>query len=389
MNGGLAGGSDTCLYYLIKQLDRSKYEPILLYKYDGTLLRELESMGIKIIPIPKVLKARLHAKLLAISKESNTQIKSRNLKTKLIKKSGSVGLFFGTLKHTLKTIPEIIQCANIIINNRIDIVHTNHYLTGDRPMLIAAILTRRKVISHNRGLYEPDFIDRFLSKFIDQIVSMSDFSTSVYVKGGVQEAKCITIYDGIDLEKFEPQNVQSEKVIIGCIGRIEKWKGQQVLVEAAEIIVKIIPDIKFLFVGEGDNEKEIKVQIQSKGLEKYFDFTGHVTNVKDHMKKSTIIVHTSIEPEPFGMVIIEAMALEKPVIATNIGGPLEIIDNENDGLLIPPNNPNVLAESIILLTKDYNLRIRIGKKGREKVIEKFDSSKYAKQIELVYEKLTK
>ena len=144
---------------------------------------------------------------------------------------------------------------------------------------------------------------------------------------------------------------ENDKIIIGCIGRIEIWKGQQVLVEAASTIIKTIPEVKFLFVGTGDNEEELKIDVRNKGLEKYCIFTGHITNVKDYIEKCTIIVHTSIEPEPFGMVIIEAMALEKPVIATNIGGPIEIIDNEKDGFLIPPQNPSILAEYILKLLK--------------------------------------
>ena len=87
-------------------------------------------------------------------------------------------------------------------------------------------------------------------------------------------------------------------------------------------------------------KKNIRKKVKNDNLEKCFEFTGHITNVNDYINQSTIIVHTSIEPEPFGMVIIEAMALEKPVIATSIGGPLEIISNEVDGFLVPPENPD-------------------------------------------------
>ena len=133
-------------------------------------------------------------------------------------------------------------------------------------------------------------------------------------------------------------------------------EGQQVLVEAASTIIKSFPKVKFLFVGTGDNEEELKIDVGKRGLEKYCEFTGHITNVKDYIEKSKIIVHTSIEPEPFGMVIIEAMALGKPVIATSIGGPLEIIDSEKDGFLIPPQNPSILAEQIIKLIKEPLLK---------------------------------
>ena len=167
-------------------------------------------------------------------------------------------MFLSSTKDVLKRLPQTLSYINIIIKNNIDIVHTNHYLTGDRPMLLAAILLRKKIVSHNRGLYGPDMIDRFLSKYIDQIVSMSDFCTSVYVKGGISESKCKTIYDGIDTESFIPSAAENNKIVVSCIGRIELWKGQQVLVEAAKFVIRKLPDVKFILVGNGDNEEEYK-----------------------------------------------------------------------------------------------------------------------------------
>ena len=78
-------------------------------------------------------------------------------------------------------------------------MHTNHDLTGDRLMLLASILLKKKIVSHNRGLYNADLIDRYLSRYVDIIVCMSDFSKSVYLKSGILKEKCKTIYDGIDI----------------------------------------------------------------------------------------------------------------------------------------------------------------------------------------------
>ena len=93
---------------------------------------------------------------------------------------------------------------------------------------------------------------------------MSDFSKNVYINRGIPEERCETIYDGIDTRQFKSAEKESKTIIIGCIGRLEKWKGQQVLVEAAEIIVKTISEIKFLFVGDGSNEDELKTQLKIK-----------------------------------------------------------------------------------------------------------------------------
>ena len=389
IRGATAGGSDTCLFLLLKYLNQSKYEPYLLYRDNSIIVEQLRDLGINIIQIPEKIRVRLHSQLVKNAKDISQPLNRTSIFRPLVKKSGNFGLFLSNLKHTIKKIPEAVQYAIILLKNRIDIVHTNHDINGDHSMILAAIFLRKKIVSHNRGLYVPSLISAYFSKYIDKIVCMSDFSKSVYVNNGVSEEICKTIYDGIDIMRFNPLAKESEKIIIGCIGRIEKWKGQQVLVEAAEIIVRKMPEIKFLLVGDGDNENEIRIQVKNKHLEKYFEFTGHVTNVIDYMNRSTIIVHTSIEPEPFGMVIIEAMALEKPVIATSIGGPLEIIDNEKDGFLIPAQNPHVLAEYIMRLAKDSVLRKHIGKKAREKVIAKFDVTVYARQIESVYDEISK
>lgn len=373
MIGGQAGGSDTCLYLLVKFLDRTKYEPFLLFKDRSRFVDELEKLGVTLIPLP-------------IRDRKKKDIQGSSLtKNILVKVPQKNRVILSSIKHLIVRIPDIINLINVIIKFKIDIIHANHYLTGDRAILLASIITRKKIISHNRGLYAPDPIDKIISNHINQIICMSDFSKSVYTDKGVSKEKCKTIYDGIDIQLFNPFKQENEELIIGCFGRLEKWKGQQTLIEAADIIIKEINKIKFIFVGSGPNENILKEQVQKMKLEKYFEFTGHTSNVKEYMNKCTIIVHTSIEPEPFGMVIIEAMALEKPVIATNIGGPLEIIDHEKDGYLIPPQNPIILAENIIELINSPNLRLEIGKNAREKVISKFNVINYVKEIQKVYE----
>lgn len=389
MRGASAGGSDTCLYFLLKNLNQSKYEPYLLYRDSSNLVEELRELNINLIQLPDKIRKSYYIHL-----EKSAEISSQNpKKTKTIKKlylkSGKVGILLNDLKYIIKKIPEIIQFALIIYRNKIDIIHTNHDISSDNTMVYASMLLKKKIVSHNRGLYIPRLVDIYLSKYIDEIICMSDFSKSVYVENGVSEKKCKTIYDGIDIKKFTSTKNDEQNLTIGCIGRIEEWKGQQVLVDAAEIIVKTIPEIKFMLIGTGDYENVIRAKVKEKGLDNNFEFTGHVTNVKDYIEKCTIIVHTSIVPEPFGMVILEAMALEKLVIATNFGGPVEIINNEEDGFLIPAENPQILAEYIMKLAKDPVLREKIKKKAREKVVAKFDDRVYTKQIEHVYDEICK
>lgn len=385
MRGAAAGGSDTCLYLLVKYLDKSKFEPIVLFRDESILIEDLRKQKINLINFSQSIKTKLY---LQLKKNAEVSVKNENpdksLKNELVKSSRTSSLI-KNIKHIIKRFPETIHYAKLLLKNKIDIVHTNHDITSDHPMILAGLLTKKKIICHNRGLYIPMDIDVYLSKRVEKIICMSDFSKSVYVNNGVNGNKCKTIYDGIDTSFYKPSSIENNKFMISCIGRLEIWKGQHILIDAAEKIVKEIPDIEILLIGAGDFESELKRRVNNKGLEKNILFTGHITNVKDYIEKSSLIVHTSIVPEPFGMVIIEAMALEKVVIATNFGGPVEIIENGVDGILVPPENPEVLADEIVKLSKNTDLRNTLSKQARIKVLEKFDVVQYAKKIENVYQ----
>lgn len=376
MQGKDAGGSDTCLFLLLKYLDKTKYEPFLLYRERSIFVDALDDLNIQLIRLPIGKNNKVNHNRKSIIKKKTKSLNQNKLR-----------FYLGSLKRLIKQMPAILNLTKVIIQNKIDLVHANHYITPDRVVFLASFITGRKIISHNRGYYAPDLIDVKISKYIDQIICMSDYSKSVYTNNGISEKKCKTIYDGIDPEFYVPSNIKTSEIIIGCFGRLDGWKGQQTLIDAAEIIVRTNQNIKFLIVGSGPDENRLKKSVKEKELENHIEFTGYITNVRDYMNKCSVIVHTSIDPEPFGMVIIEAMALEKPVIATNIGGPLEIIDHEIDGFLIPPQKPSILANSIFKLIDDTNLLTQVGKKAREKVNTKFHVKKYAREIENLYEKI--
>lgn len=374
MIGGTAGGSDTCLYLLLKYLDQSKHEIFLLYKDRSKFVDDLESKGINLIQI--------------YNETKKTDIRG-NDDIIILKRSGKLRTFVGGLKRLYSNRNKIKLVMDIIDEYKIDVVHGNHYLRGDRYALIAALLKRKVVVSHNRGLYPPDIIDRLVAKKIDAMICMSNFSKNVYTDNGISDKNCKTIYDGIEIDDKNEKVEETDLIRIGCYGRLEGWKGQKTLVDAVELIVKKYNNLIVYLVGNGPSEDELKERVREKGLEKHIEFTGHITNVKEHMNSCSIIVHTSIEPEPFGMVITEAMALGKPVIATNFGGPVEIIENERSGFLIPSNDPNILSEKIINLMENKEQRQKIGEGATERVREKFDVRKYARLIENEYQELLK
>lgn len=369
MKGDSDGGSDYSLFAHLENLNTQKYFPIIVYREYSPLLSLLEEKGFKIINIP--------------AKKKQAQSKTKN-NIKNIRKDFLFKKYLSSLKLLYKAIPEALKLIKIIIDQNIDLLHLNHNLNGDRAGIVAGILTRTKIISHYRGLYKPVPIDIFLAKFILKIICISDFVKQEYISHGIHEEKCITVYNGVDINTFKPSSSSSNTIIIGCIGRLEEWKGQHVLIKAIPDILKIFPTAYFQFIGNGSNKKNLLKLSDSLNVSKSLEFTGSISNIKDRLKEFTIAVHTSIEPEPFGRVVIEAMAMGKTVISTNIGGPTEIISNNVDGFLIEPNSPKNLAKKIIEVLKDEKLNFRIGKRARSTVEEKFRASLTTEKIERTY-----
>ena len=351
-------------------IDLQKFEPVVIYKKESNLVEKLKKKGIQCIIFGKEEKKNVAKQV--IKKEIITQKNSR------------VRNILSSIKLLIKSLPEALKIIKVIHKFDIEILHLNHNLNGDRAGIIAGILTKKKIISHHRGLYKPVLIDIMLSKYIDKIICISDYVKTEYVQNGIDGKKCLTVYNGVDTSFFKPLENNSEEIVIGCIGRLEHWKGQQVLIEAIPAIIKNFPKAKFQFIGNGSNKANLILLANKFDVKDSIEFVGSVNNVKDYIKDFTIAVHSSVEPEPFGRVLIEAMAMGKVVISTNIGGPKEIIENNVDGYLLEPNQPQVLAEKIIQLLQDKYLRKNIEIKAREKVVNYFDSNKTSLYIQKLY-----
>jgi glycosyltransferase involved in cell wall biosynthesis len=175
------------------------------------------------------------------------------------------------------------------------------------------------------------------------------------------------------------------------VGNIKAWKGQETVVRATALLKKTWPGIKCLLVGGTVDRNPYKENLERIVAELRIDeniiFTGFQNNPADFMNVMDVVVHSSIEPEPFGMVNLEAMYLKKPVISTNIGGPREIFEDGEDGILIEPGDPMLLAQQISVLLNNPDLRVIIGQKAHEAVIDKFKITSTVRAVESIYEEL--
>ncbi len=176
---------------------------------------------------------------------------------------------------------------------------------------------------------------------------------------------------------------------VALIGRISPWKGQDVFVEAANLVIPEIEGVEFWIVGEamfGEVAFKIKIEqlIKKLHIENKVLLKGFKDDIREILEQVDLVVHASTVPEPFGQVIIEAMSAGRAVIATHGGGAIEIVEHGETGILIPMNDAQALAQAIKLLLTTPELRAKMGHKGRKRALDLFNINRTVDQIQALY-----
>lgn len=186
--------------------------------------------------------------------------------------------------------------------------------------------------------------------------------------------RVVRIAPGIDVDALARRRGDGRRVrtalgwaderIVGIIGRLEQSKGQETFIRAAARVGHGRPDVRFLVVGgailgwEGSYPDDLRALAQQLGLADRIHFAGHQEDVAPWFDACDVVVHAAYD-EPFGLVLLEAMALEKPIVASDSGGPRDIVEREVSGLLVPPADPGILAAAIERLLSDAALATRL------------------------------
>jgi glycosyltransferase involved in cell wall biosynthesis len=287
-----------------------------------------------------------------------------------------------------------MKLAKYIDKNDIDIIHF-HWTKDIITAVLAKILSKRKpILVQSRHMrmtrFKDDFYHKWLYKNIDMI-----HAVTLHVKEQLERfipqdirPKIEMIYLGVKASKIDEKKVLElhrkynlhDKFIVGIVGRIEEGKGQYKVIEALYALKDL--NIKVIIVGSAMDEaylRGLKQKVSDLGLAEKVVFTGFTKDVDEHMQLFDVNV-LATENETFGLVVIEAMINKIPMIATNMGGPLEIIEDGKDGLLFD-GTVNDLAEKIELLYKNKDLKESISNAGYLKAKEKFD---WEKQLDKLY-----
>ena len=305
-----------------------------------------------------------------------------------------------SLLHVLQTAPHICR---LVDKSGAALIHSNSttaHLVGG----VAAERTNRPSIWHCRDLISLERIAPQLASKATRVVAISACVASQLEKDGVPHEKITVIYNGLDPEQWrcksdsrlrETLGVPADTFIFGIVGQMVPWKNHVDFIEAAAKVVQQegMEHARFVSIGgdlfgeHKDYIVELRKLVKKHDLIERFNFIPRQSDAVDAISALDCLVHPASD-EPFGRVLMEAMALEIPVIGVNENGPLEIVTHGHDGLLVKPNAPDELAESMTRIFRDAELREQLGKNGRETVIEKFHIADHAAHFEALYREFT-
>jgi glycosyltransferase involved in cell wall biosynthesis len=294
--------------------------------------------------------------------------------------------------------------GRFIARQEIDVVHCQ--LSKDISTLVPAVrlsMTRTPIILSKRvGSYlsKRDPLHRLTYAGIARVLAISNvIHRNVLETTPVPPERVITLHDAVDTDLFSPSRASGRSfrreydlddgmVVIGFVGRFSPGKGHEELLQAADIIRKERKQVRFLVVGEasyGERQYELKIRsmARSAGLEGTVLFAGFRKNIPDVMAAFDVLAFPS-HAESFGVVLIEAMAMELPVVSTNCDGVLDIVVNGETGLFVHPRNGQELAAALLRLIDDPAARHRMGRAGRRRVLELFDQQKQVEKLVEIY-----
>jgi len=305
------------------------------------------------------------------------------------------------------------KLLNIISTQHIDIIVANGFGCA-LYVCIAGLLSGRETIwIHHHPLLKPGTIDfriaPCLSRLFSKVIGVSKAVSKSLMLSGIPKEKVVTIYNGLDFEnEFVPYDshtnvlrniygIKENVVLIGMLGAITYWKGFHILLEAIKILKNMgLSERHFVcfFIGESEDfeyKQKLEQDIKKYKLENLVIFTGKKNNVVQIYGDLDVVLNCSVESEPLGTTIYEGMAMEKIVIATDIGGSPEIIDDKVNGFLILPKNPDEIAKLLRMIIENYSTYEDIRKKAREKVIAMFSIQKMVNEYlkvfsDIVYQK---
>jgi len=316
--------------------------------------------------------------------------------SKILHRAQDAGLPVMPVDFQKKNPLSVFRIVSLINKVRPDIVNT-HSSSDSWVSSIAATLskTRPKII-RTRHLSAPirkSYTNRVIYNVLpDAVITTGEEIRQMMIhSSGFHASKIVSIPTGIDLECFNPQKVnpvfRTKDLAVGMIGVLRSWKGHIFFIEAIPKILAQIPDAFFYIVGDGPQRRHLDDLVRSLSYKDRIILLGHREDIPEIMASLDIIVHPSYANEGVPQTILQALAMEKTVIASDAGAIKEVVINGITGVLIQPRNAGQIAEKVIELNNNPEVRINFGKEGRRLVEGSHSIEKMLDKIEVLYDKL--
>ena len=369
------GGSAENTFLTVKGLDKEKYDVTLMSgpveDADQERRTQVEECGIRYIHLPVLV---------------------RNI-------------------HLVYDFIALCRIYRFLAKEKFDVVHTHTSKAGLLGRFAARLAGISRVVHTPHGhifygyfgrLKTKMFIrlEKLASRVTNRIVALTDREKSDYITHKiVREGKCIVIHSGIELDRYreltlEEKNklkkeigIPEDALVVGTVGRLVPVKGPEFMLKASQYIIPESPETHFIFAGDGPLKEGLQTLAKETGTDKNIIFLGWREDVPRILSLFDVLLLPSLN-EGMGRVLAEAMALGKPIVASNAGGIPDLVIHGKNGFLVPPQNPEELAKHIQLLLENKDRREKMGRAGKE-MASGFTHEAMVQKIAHLYEELMK
>ncbi len=370
---GKLGGGEIALFHLATSLDPLKFTPVVVLGSDGKLRERFQRSGVEchVIPLDQ-----------SVGETRKDSLGYRSLLR--------IGAIFPLLAWSWKL-------SRFMKKRMVDALHANS-LKADILGAISARLAGVPLVWHVRDRIETDYLPapavhafRWLCATLPDHVIANSKATMATLGPSKKENRSV-VYCGVHMPDFAIPYTSKTNPVIGLVGRISPWKGQDVFIRAAHLVRQRFPNVQYKIIGsvmfgEEAYEREIRDTVAKLGLADAIEFTGFQENVRKAMRELDILVHASTTGEPFGQVVAEGMSLAKPVVATCGGGVPEVLEHAQSGILVPMRDAGTMAKAIIWLLENPQQASDMGKAARHRIQSHFQVDHAATQVADIYERL--
>jgi len=379
---GTIGGSYYSLLYLIEGLDRQCFSPVVVFEAPCRIADAFEATRAKVIELEPFVPTRYERALL------------RPI-AKLVK----------LLRSSVRAVYDVSRCLFILRRHDIRLVYINNSVRAGRPWLLASMVLRIPCVAHQRSV-ESDVsaLGRFMVSRLRAVICISEAIRDNLVTLGVRGAPLHVIHNALDPDKIRvfrsPEEVRRElgigssHPVIGIVGNLQQCKGKQLVIGAVTLLRAGFPGLACVIVREvaktEDGRRfadEVRAVIESSQLSQRVVIAGYRQDVASYMNALDVVEHASVAPEPFGRVLLEAMELRKPRVASRAGGVTEVAQDGQSGSLCELGNVEDLARALSSIQTDTVLAQRVGAAGCDRLRQEFSVSRHVQRVHDLYREI--